>query len=139
MSLTAESPLAPIQQAIYDRLTGDPTLMGLVTGVFTWVPESTAYPYIALGEVTAVPDNRHRGFGRSVTETLHIWTRERGFQAALAIEDRITQLLDHQTLTVTGHHTVAVRFEFSQTLIDPEPPGDIRHIPIRLRITTEQE
>lgn len=135
----AEQPMALVQQAIYSVLTGDATLMGLVTGVFDFVPEGTAYAYVTLGEVITTPENRHRGFGRSVVETLHIWTRERGFAGALAIEDRITQLLDHQPLTLTGHHTVSVRYEFSQTLIDPEPPGDIRHIPLRFRVETEQE
>lgn len=135
----AEQPMATAQQAIYSVLTGDPTLMGLITGVFDFVPEDVAYPYVALGEVITTPDNRHRGFGRQVVETLHIWTKERGFAGALAIEDRITQLLDHQPLTLPGHHTVSVRYEFSQALTDPEPPGDIRHIPIRFRITTEQE
>lgn len=135
----AESPLFPIQQAIYDLLTGDSELMGLVTGVFDHVPEGTDYPYVVIGEATQVPDNRHGGFGASTTETLHVWTRERGFAGALAIETRIRQLLDERPLAVAGHHLVAVRYEFSQTLIDPEPPGDIRHAPIRFRVTTEQE
>jgi hypothetical protein len=138
MSLVAESPLLPIQQAIFDRLTGDSELMGLITGVFDHVPEGTAHPYVTVGEVITTPDNRHGGFGRSVVATLHIWTRTRGHAQGLAIEDRIAQLLDHQPLTLVGHLTVEVRYEFSQTLIDPEPPGDIRHIPLRFRVVTEQ-
>jgi hypothetical protein len=135
----AVSPLGPIQQALYERLTDDAELMGLVSGVFDHVPEGTQRPYVVVGEATSIPDNRHGGFGRQSTATLHIWTRERGFRTAQQIEDRIVQLLDHQPLGVDGLHTVAVRFEFSQTLVDPEPPGDIRHIPIRFRVITEQE
>lgn len=131
--------MAPVQQAIYDRLTGDSNLMGLVSGVFDYAPEDVDHPYIVIGEVLTTPDNRHGGFGRSMLATLHIWTRSRGFASALTIEDRITQLLDHQDLTIPGHHTVSVRYEFSQTLTDPEPPGDIRHIPIRFRVITEQQ
>lgn len=134
----AESPLAPVQQAIYDRLVGDPTLAGMVTGVFDFVPEGAVYPYVVVGEVVVTPDNRHGGFGRSIAATLHIWTRGRGNAEGLAVEDRVTQLLDHQPLALIGHRTVEVRYEFSQTLIDPEPPGDIRHIPLRFRVTTEQ-
>ena len=33
---------------------------------------------------------------------------------------------------------MATRFEFSQTLTDPEPPGDIRHVVLRYRVVTEQ-
>jgi hypothetical protein len=139
VTVVAEQPLAPIQQAIYQRLTGDGTLMGLITGVFDDVPEDRPYDYVVVGEVTTAPDNHHGGFGRSVVATLHVWTRSRGFASALAVEDRVVQLLDHQPLPIPGHDTVSVRFEFSQTLVDPEPPGDIRHIPIRFRISTEQE
>lgn len=136
----AESPLAPIQQTIYDRLTGDATLNGMVTGIYDFVPEPAPYPYVTLGEVTVIPSNVHGRFGREVVVTLHIWTRSRGHAEGLAIEDRITQLLDHQPLTLDGHHTVSVRYEFSQTLIDPvEPSGQVRHIPLRFRITTEQD
>jgi hypothetical protein len=76
----AVSPLGPIQQALYERLTDDAELMGLVSGVFDHVPEGTQRPYVVVGEATSIPDNRHGGFGRQSTATLHIWTRERGFR-----------------------------------------------------------
>jgi hypothetical protein len=139
VSSTAVQPFQEIAQAVYDRLTGDATLMALVTGVFEHVPEGTAHDYVAMGEMLATPANRHNGFGRSVVFTLHVWTQARGFTSARAIEARLLELLDHQALAVPGHHVVSVRYEFSQTLTDPAPPGDIRHIPVRFRITTEQE
>jgi len=136
----AEQPLSPIQQAFYDRMTGDATLMGLLAGdgVYDYIPEAAAYPCVVIGEATASPRNRHGGFGRSVVEHLHIWDQARGFARALTIEAQIVALFDHQPLTVAGFHVVAVRFEFSQTLIDPEPPGDIRHIPLDFRVDIEQ-
>ncbi len=47
------------------------------------------------------------------------------------------EVLDHTPLDIDGHHHVATRFEFSQALTDPEPPGDIRHVVLRFRIVTE--
>lgn len=137
----ADQPLSPIQQAVYDRLRGDATLMDLLAGdgIYDHVPEDAPYPYVVIGEATTVPANRHRGFGRSTVEHLHVWTKSRGHAQGLAIEARVVQLLDHQPLIVVGHHVVAVRFEFSQTLTDPESPGDLRHIPIHIRVDTEQE
>jgi hypothetical protein len=38
---------------------------------------------------------------------------------------------------VVGRHHVVTRYEFAQTLRDPEP--GIRHVVIRFRILTEQE
>ncbi|MFB6517440.1 DUF3168 domain-containing protein [Streptomyces sp. NPDC056401] len=137
--MTAPTALAPVQQAVYGQLTGDPALMALITGVYDYVPEAVTFDYVTIGEATEIPDNRHGAFGRQTTLTLHVWTRYRGHARGQRIAARIVELLDHQALTVAGLHHVATRFEFAQTLTDPEPPGDIRHTPMRFRIITEQE
>lgn len=130
--------LLPVQRAAYARLTGDTTLMGLAAGgVHDGVPENRTFPWIDLGEAIETAWNTHSGFGREVVSTLHIWTRARGHSPGLAILARMTELLDHQPLTVTGWHHVSTAFEFCQTLTDPEPPGDIRHIPARWRTRVE--
>lgn len=136
--MTAYSALAPVQTALYETLTADATLAGMVTGVFDYVPEGTAYPYVHVGEATEIPDNTHSGFGRQTVVTLHVWSQHRGFSEALTIAARIIQVLDHAPLTIDGLRHVATRFESSQTLTDPEPPGDIRHVPMTFRVVTSQ-
>jgi hypothetical protein len=136
--MTAPAPMLPVQQAVYARLTGDEQLMSTVTGVFDYVPEDDVYPFIVIGESVETPDNRLRGFGRQTVITLHVWTQYRGYSQGLAIAARVTELLDHQPLTLTGLAHIATRFEFSQTLTDPEPPGNIRHVVVRYRVVTEQ-
>ena len=128
---TAPEAMLPIQRAVYGRLTGDGALMGSITGVFDYVPETDVYPFVVIGEATEIPDNRHGGFGRQTVVTLHVWTKYRGHSKGLAIAARITALLDHQPLTIDGLAHVATRFEFSQTLTDPEPTAEIRHLVIR--------
>ena len=130
------TPLGPIQEAVYGVLTGDVTLMGLVTGVFDEVPEGAAMPYVTLGEALEQPDNSHDRFGRQTVLTMHVWVDTRGFSKATDIVERLVALLDHQPLTIAGHHHVVTRYEFAQTLRDPNPR--IRHIPIRFRVLTEQ-
>lgn len=137
--MSAPTGLAPVQQAIYARLTGAPALMVLITGVYDFVPETAAYDYVVIGEATEVANNSHGRFGRETVPTLHVWSRYRGHSRGQRIAARIVELLDHQPLVIAGLHHVSTRFEFSQTLTDPEPPGDIRHIPMRFRIVTEQE
>ncbi|MEV7584389.1 DUF3168 domain-containing protein [Streptomyces erythrochromogenes] len=137
--MTAPTALGPVQQAVYARLTGDAELKALITGVYDYVPEDVVFDYVTIGEATEIPDNRHGGFGRQTTITLHVWTRYRGHSRGHRITARIVELLDHQPLTIAGLHHVSTRFEFAQTLTDPEPPGDIRHTPMRFRIETEQE
>lgn len=137
--MISQSPIHPVQVALYERLTGDPTLMGMVTGVFDQVPEDQDKPYVRLGEHLSIPDNDHSGFGREITETLHVWTRERGNAAGQAIAARVIALLDHRPddLVVDGHRVVSIRHEFDQALTDPDP--EVRHHVIRFRIITDQE
>ncbi|MFD9064184.1 DUF3168 domain-containing protein [Kitasatospora purpeofusca] len=135
---TAAAPMAPLQAAVHALLTGDAELSGQITGVHDYVPEGTAYPYVVIGEAIETPNNRHRGLGRQTVLTLHVWSQYRGYGEALAIGARVMALLDHQPLTITGLTHVSTRYEMGQTLTDPEPPGDIRHLVHRYRITTEQ-
>lgn len=131
------SALLPLQKAVFAALTGDTQLAALVTGVFDQVPETQAYPYVVLGDAVEVPVNAHDRHGSDTTSTLHVWSQYRGYSQALTIAARIVQVLDHQPLTVEGHDHIATRFVSSQTLTDPEPPGDIRHVPMRFRTSTQ--
>ncbi|WUI00205.1 DUF3168 domain-containing protein [Spirillospora sp. NBC_00431] len=136
---TPPAPMGPIQAAYYGRLTGDEDLKALITGVFDHVPEGQAYDYVVIGEATEIPNNEHGRLGRETTQTIHVWSKHRGYSRGLAIASRITALLDHQPLIIAGLHHVSTKFEFQQTLTDPKPPGDLRHIPMRFRTVTEQE
>lgn len=139
---TANSPALPVQQGIHDLLDGDAELTGLINGVFDHVPETAERPWVQLAESVETPDNAHGQFGSNTVQTLRIWTRNRGHREGLLIEARVRQLLDHQHQTldplVSGHRVIAVRLVTRQALIDPEPPGDIRQIPVQFRVTTEQ-
>lgn len=132
-------PTWPVQKAVYGLLTADKSLADLlVGGVHDYTPETAPYPFLVVGEALDVPDNRLDGFGWQTTVTLHVWTKAEGNRQGLEIGARVTALLDHQPLTLPGYNHVVTRFEFSQTLVDPEPPGTIRHLVQRYRIVTEQ-
>ncbi|MGW2591954.1 DUF3168 domain-containing protein [Streptomyces sp. NPDC001515] len=135
---TAPSPMLPLQRAVLDVLRGDSALTAAVSGVYDYVPEAAAYPFVVVGESLETPGNAHDRYGRETVMTLHVWTQHRGHSQGLTIAARITALLDHQPLTVPGLAHVVTRYEFSQTLTDPEPPGDIRHVVLRYRVVTEQ-
>ncbi|WP_327376199.1 DUF3168 domain-containing protein [Streptomyces sp. NBC_01216] len=136
--MTAPAPMLPVQQAVYSTLTGNAPLMALISGVYDYVPESADYPFVVIGEAIETPDNAHGRFGRETVITLHVWSQHRGHSQGLSIAAAVTALLDHQPLTITGLDHIVTRYEFSQTLTDPEPPGDIRHVVLRYRIVTEQ-
>lgn len=133
----SDSALLPLQAAVLAALKADTQLRGLVQGVFDWVDGGQAYPYVVLGEAVETPDNTHDSHGSNTVITLHVWSQYRGYAQALRIAARVRALLEHRPLTVAGHRHVATYFVSQQTLTDPEPPGDIRHVPISFRVLTQ--
>jgi hypothetical protein len=132
---------APLQKALYATLSADEPLRVLLgrPAVFDHVPETKRYPYVTIGEALETPDNAHGQFGRNVLLTVHVWSDQRGFLQGQQIVDRLVQLLDHQrgALAIQGHRVVSIRFENAEPVRDPDP--DIRHVPVRFRVITEQE
>jgi peptidoglycan/xylan/chitin deacetylase (PgdA/CDA1 family) len=125
-----------IQVAVRDALLDDNDIAQAVTGVYDYVPETAAMPYITVGEATETSDNTHNTFGHQTTVTLHIWTRQRGHKQGLELLQQVKKVLDRQPLDIDGRHTVLIRHEFTQTLRDPDP--EVRHIPARFRVITQE-
>ncbi|MFI2431990.1 DUF3168 domain-containing protein [Streptomyces sp. NPDC018693] len=131
------SVLLPLQGAVISLLEADDVLMDLIQGVFDFVEEKQPYPYVQYGEAVETADNTHDSHGSNTVITLHVWSQFRGYSQALAIATRLRALLEHRPLTIAGHRHVATYFVSQQTLTDPEPPGDIRHVPCSFRVLTE--
>lgn len=137
MSMPVSASVAlPLQGAVIALLEADSELMSTVTGVLDFVPEDQPYPYVVIGETVETPDNTHDSHGSNSVITLHVWSQYRGYSQALTIATRLRALLEHRPLTVAGHRHVATYFVSQQTLTDPEPPGNIRHVPISFRVLT---
>lgn len=109
-----------LQKAIYGALTGDSTLMAMITGVHDHVPQGTAFPYVTIGEASAVDWRTVGHDGMELTLVLHVWSRERGRKEAKLVLAEIHRILNDAKLTVPGHVLVWLHFEFSQTLQDAD-------------------
>lgn len=120
-----------LASAIYSRLTGDATLMGLVEGIYDDVPQDTDYPYVVIGEETTLNNGSKTLDGLEHTLTLHVWSRYRGLKETKQIMERIYALLHTYDLAVTGASLVNLRQEFSSTFVDAD--GLTRHGVIRFR------
>jgi len=145
-------PQNAVQAAIVSRLRGDATLAALLKpikgqtpptpAVVDFVPEGQTMPYVNVGDHLSVPDNTHTSFGRRITETVHVWTRERSMGPGQVIANRVAELLDHQVAALSallvpkGHRCVSIRLSFDQALDDPDP--EIRHHVLRFTIETAQ-
>jgi len=124
-----------VQTAVYDRLTGDPTLMALVDAVNDQVPENAAFPYVAIGEDTAVDFGTKSEPGQELTLTLHAWSRAHGRKQVKDILARVHALLHEQALPVSGFSHVLTRFAFTETFRDPD--GLTQHGVARYRVVVQ--
>ena len=105
-----------LQKTIFDALDGDSTLQSLVTDVFDFVPETTAFPYVKVGEETAVDNGTKTLQGNEHTLVIHTFSRYRGSKETKEIMSRIYALLHESSLTVSGASLVNLRFEFSDII-----------------------
>jgi hypothetical protein len=126
----------PLQQAVYTALTGDVTLMAMVTGVHDRVPQGAAFPYITIGENTARSWGAAGVDGVEATLVLHAWSRARGRKEVKQIMAEIHRILDDAGLPVTGHALVNLTFEFSEYL--PDADGETEHGLARYRAVTHR-
>lgn len=134
MSDSAES---AVQAAVYGALKGDDALSAMpVEGkIFDLVPSTIAYPWIRVGEMTAVPFDTQDSAGQEHTVTIHSWSQYLGHKEVKEIMASIYSVLHNAVLTVVGHQTVLCMFEFSQVFDDPD--GITHHGVQRFRIITE--
>jgi len=105
-----------LQKTVFDALDGDSTLQSLVTDVFDFVPENTAFPYVKIGEETAVDNGTKTLQGNEHTLVIHTFSRYRGSKETKEIMSRIYALLHESSLTVSGASLVNLRFDFSDII-----------------------
>ena len=115
-----------LQTIIYSTLSGDSNLTStLGAGVYDDVPEGSSFPYVVLGEETAMDYGTNDVDGSENTLTIHVWSQYKGSKEAQNILDRIHTLLHDSSLSVSGFNLINLRFEFSDILRDPD--GVTRH------------
>lgn len=107
----------PLQEAVYSQLTGDATLMALVTGVYDRPPEGTVFPYVTLGESTGTDWSNAGTVGMEHVLGLRIWSRQGGRKETATIMERLHTLLHEANLSVTGQTLVMMKFLASEILL----------------------
>ena len=105
-----------LQKSIFNALDGDSTLQNLVTDVYDFVPENTAFPYVKVGEETSLDNGTKTLQGNEQTLVIHTFSRYRGSKEVKEIMSRIYALLHESSLSVTGASLVNLRFEFSDVI-----------------------
>ena len=67
---------------------------------------------------------------------IHIWSGENGGGQVRSLADQVVTLLSGQSLTLTGHQLVELKFTFFENFFDGD--GQVRHGILRFRAKTIQ-
>lgn len=132
-----------LQQAILDRLEGFSALTALLASdprasrpaIYDHVPQDAAFPYVVVGDTTALEWDTDTSTGHEHTVTLHAWSEYRGRKEVKQIQGELYNALHRHDLSITGEHTVTCEHEYAESLLDPD--GITRHGVARFRVLTE--
>ena len=105
-----------LQQTVFNALEQSSTLQNLVTDVYDFVPESTAFPYVKIGEQTMVDNGTKDKKGSDFTIVVHTFSRYRGSVEIKNIMSVVYDILHESSLSVSGASLVNMRFEFSDII-----------------------
>ncbi len=127
------SPVQAFVDGLRTLLTGDATLMALITGVHGHVPEGSRqdYPFVVLGRRSATGDiGAMQVAGNRIAIQVDVFhgrnpdaaTNVIGPGPVHAILSRISVLLERQAVTVTGYTLIvgSVTREFEEVFDEPD-------------------
>lgn len=120
-----------LQKAIYDKLKTDLNPIQ----VYDNVPQNASFPYVAIGEDTAIEWETDEVKGTESTLTIHIWSRQKSRVQTKTIMGQVYTALSRASLTLTAGTLVTIDFEFGETLLDAD--GETRHGIMRFRALIE--
>jgi len=123
-----------LQSSIYTALNVSAITSTLSCGVYDEVIDGNSYPFITMGEETAIDYSTKNLVGAETTINIHIWSRYKGSKQTKEIMDKVHDLLHDISLSVTGVNLINLRFEYSDIMRDPD--GITRHGVMRFRAIT---
>lgn len=117
-----------IQQAIFTRLNTE-----LSVPVYDHVPQGSAYPYVNIGEDTALQWDTDESTGSESTLTVHTWSRQYGRRETKELMQDIYAALHRYELPIPG--AVTCEWEFTESFTDPD--NVTRHGVMRFRVIVD--
>ena len=104
-----------VQTSVYNALNGNSSLTSSVSGIYDFVPESTTFPYVKVGDQTMVDEGTKNKKGSDFTLIVHTFSRYRGSKEIKEIMSLVYDILHESSLTISGAMN-NMRFEFSDII-----------------------
>jgi len=123
--------LLEVQSGFRTKLTGDSTLMAIITGVFDEAPNIQPYPFISFGEKVKVPWSTFQKASWEVAIMLDIWAALDSGDTAMTVLAEVDRILHYQKLTMTSYDNALTENE--NTVTQEDETNQVRHVAIRFR------
>lgn len=126
-----------MRSAIRAVLISDDELLNILGGpqIFVVAPAGATPPYITFGEAQVEEWSSVESEGHQHRLHLDVWSREGGDTEALAISNRLFEILYFGLPSLEGHHLVGLEI-ISQT-IDPPSNNGFTNVRIQIEAFTE--
>ncbi|PPA70037.1 DUF3168 domain-containing protein [Jeotgalibacillus proteolyticus] len=127
-----QTALWPVQVALFQRLSNDPVLSSIVTGVFDYVPDEQSKPYVRIGEPLSDPFSNKTSYGEEVSTVIHTWSSAMGKKQSYDIINAAIKALYAQPLSLDGGFSI-VKMDEPRTQVFDDIDGKTNHGVIRLK------
>jgi hypothetical protein len=123
-----------LQTIVYSTLNGDSTLDGIVGNnkIFDNVPQDTGYPYVVIGNESAINRGTKTLDGNEYTIDIEVWSQYRGKKEIKEAMERVYNLFHDATYSVSGADMVVSQVRNVITLTEND--GITRHGVITLSV-----
>jgi hypothetical protein len=122
-----------VQVALYNALIGDTTFMNLIGNkIYDDPPTDTDYPYVCVGSMTEIPEDRHSALGYQVTMSMTIYTKPQGlgFYPAEQILTSMNRILNMKKFSLSNYTMIICKLDSARN----DKMDDIRMIDVRYRV-----
>ncbi len=123
-----------LQTIVYSTLNGDSTLDGIIGNnkIFDNVPQDTSYPYVVIGNESAINRGTKTLDGNEYTIDIEVWSQYRGKKEIKEAMERVYNLFHDATYSVSGADMVVSQVRNVITLTEND--GITRHGVITLSV-----
>lgn len=140
---TPTSAIRLVEAAVRTLVTADSTFTTRCPGgMASDEVENQEYPFVLLDGAFEKPWNTlggaTAGHGRDAVLRLHVFSRYKGDKEAWLIVERLVELLDFASLTVSGYQTVLIEYLSSRMLIEDRDKLETRHAPVEFRVRVHE-